>query len=210
LNGQLSGEIPPILYKNKQLNLKGDLRLHVFEGDIVVRALNILFGGVPELTAAIEVNKINLKTLTKVTEFGEIQGHLSGYVRQLHLINWQPVSFDAYFATPADNALPKRISQTAVNNLSNLGGGGIVNALSQGVLQFFESFSYERIGWGCHLQKGICHMQGAGATVNGYYIVKGGGLPPWIDVVGYNQQVDWEELLNRLKRVSHIKAPQVK
>jgi hypothetical protein len=210
LNGQLSGEIPPILYKNKQLNLKGDLRMRVFEGDVVVHALSILFGSVPELTAAVEVNKINLKTLTKVTEFGEIQGHLSGYVRQLHLVNWQPVSFDAYFATPEDNALPRKISQTAVNNLSKIGGGGVVNALSQGVLQFFENFSYERIGWGCFLQQGICQMRGAESTANGYYIVKGGGLPPRIDVIGYNQKVDWEELLNRLKRVSHIKAPQVK
>ncbi len=210
LNGQISGEIPPIVYHNKQLNLKGNLKLQVFEGEVTVPKLTLLFDTVSDLQADIDIDKFNLKTLTKVTEFGDIQGQLSGYVHKLHLINWQPVSFDAYFATPKDNTLPKKISQQAINNLSNLGGsGGVVNALSQSVLRVFENFSYDQIGWGCVFQNGICQMRGAATAATGYYIVKGGGLPR-IDVIGYNLKVDWEELLNRLKRISQVKTPVVK
>ncbi len=35
----------------------------------------------------------------------------------------------------------------------------------------------------------------------GYVIVKGGGIPA-ITVMGYNRQVSWHELLDRLKRVT--------
>ncbi|MEN9461378.1 MAG: hypothetical protein RIS84_1398, partial [Pseudomonadota bacterium] len=44
---------------------------------------------------------------------------------------------------------------------------------------------------------------------NGYYIVKGGGLPR-IDVIGYNKRVNWNELLNRLKAVTKLEKPIIK
>jgi len=71
-------------------------------------------------------------------------------------------------------------------------------------LKIFENFSYKRIGWGCRLENGICEMRGAEPFGDGgYYIVKGGGLPR-INIIGYNQQVDWRILLNRLKRVMNF------
>ena len=36
----------------------------------------------------------------------------------------------------------------------------------------------------------------------GYYIVKGGGIPR-IDVVGFQNKVNWEVLLNRLKAIQY-------
>jgi hypothetical protein len=38
-------------------------------------------------------------------------------------------------------------------------------------------------------------------TTQGYVIVKGGGIPA-ITVMGYNRQVNWQELLDRLRRVT--------
>ncbi len=209
LNGQLSADIPPLIYQNHQLSLAQDLRLQLFDGNVIIKTLKLLWGEVAELHTGIEFDKINLKTLTKITKFGEIQGHLSGYIRQLHLINWQPVSFDAYLATPEDNSLPKTISQKAIDNLSSLGGGGVVNTISKSMLRIFENFSYRRLGWGCLLRNGICQMRGVEKTKDGYYIVQGGGLPR-IDVIGYNTQVDWNELLSRLKRISQVDAPVIK
>jgi hypothetical protein len=141
-----------------------------------------------------------------MTNFGEIQGQLSGKISQLHLVNWQPLSFDAHFVTPEDNNLPRKISQKAVNSLSNLGGGGVVNVLSQGVLSFFEDFSYEKINWGCHLEQKICHLSQMEPAKDGYYIVKGSGLPR-IDVIGYNKEFSWDTLLNRLKTLAKTGKP---
>jgi hypothetical protein len=205
LNGKISGQIPSVRYNNKLLEMGGELRMRVFDGDIVVNRLKLTepFGRIPVLETDIELTRINLKTLTAITEFGHIQGQLSGYVRDLHLVNWQPIAFKAHFMTPEDDPLPHQISQQAIRNLSSLGGNAAVDALSRGVLRFFENFSYDRIGWGCILQNNICQMSGAGPAPRGYYIIKGGGLPR-IDIIGYNQSVDWNELISRLKRVTNL------
>lgn len=204
LQGKVSAMVPEIRYQNKQLDIGGALLLNIFDGEIVLKQLqlNDPFGQLPIMTANIEVNKINLQPLTEITGFGDIQGQLSGQVNDLYLLNWQPIAFDAYFQTPKDNTLPRKISQKAVNSLYSVGGNtGAVNSLSQGVLSLFSAFSYETLGWGCTLKNNVCIMRGAVPAANGYYIVKGGGLPR-IDVIGYNQQVDWSTLLTRLKRVT--------
>ncbi|OQW93688.1 MAG: hypothetical protein BWK79_09825 [Beggiatoa sp. IS2] len=210
LNGSISGQIPSTRYDNNQLEVDGELLIQVFDGKVAVRSLRVknLFKQ-PELLADIDVDKLNLKTLTNMTEFGQIQGHLSGWIRELHLIHWQPVSFDAYFATPTDNTLPRKISQKAVNNLSNLGGGGMVNAISRGILNLFEEFSYQSIGMGCRLHQGVCDLKGLEPVQGGYYIVKGSGLPR-IDIIGYNQKINWNELLTRLKAASRASHPVIK
>ena len=35
----------------------------------------------------------------------------------------------------------------------------------------------------------------------------GGGLPPWIDVIGYTRRVDWADLLERIKAVQNSSGP---
>jgi hypothetical protein len=50
-------------------------------------------------------------------------------------------------------------------------------------------------------------MSGVGEADKGYYIVKGGGLPPRINVVGYTSRVDWPDLIDRLKAVSNSSEP---
>jgi hypothetical protein len=204
LNGNISGKIPWLNYRNQIINIGGRLKMRIFDGEIVANDLTIKnpLNNIPELKTNIQINKLNLKTLTNITEFGEIQGQLSGYIRNLHLINWQPVSFDAHLANPLDDAIRHRISQKAIQNLSNLSGNLAVNIFSNSILKVFENFYYKRLGWSCRLTKGICYMSGVGAAKKGYYIIKG-GLLPRIDVIGYNKSVDWNQLLNRLKSISN-------
>ena len=206
LQGTISGDIPLISFNDKHIEIGGQLRVRIFDGEIVIRSLCLdnLFGDNPRLKANIDINKLNLKTLTNVTKFGEMQGLLSGYIRNLHLENWKPVSFDAYFGTPVNDPMPHIISQKAVRRIAQLGGDGVVNALSRSILSFFEDFHYKKIGWGCHLEYGTCEMSGAEpASNNYYYIIKGSGLPR-IDVIGYNSIVDWDVLVTRLKRLANV------
>jgi hypothetical protein len=205
LSGTIAGEIPAISYEDNHLKIEGELKIRVFDGNIVARHLHLEnpFGDLPKLQADIDITRINLKTLTNTIEFGEIQGQLSGYVHKLSLINWYPVSFEAHFATPQNDPMPHKISQKAIENLTDLGGGTAVDAITQGILNFFKNFSYQQIGWGCRLQNNICQMTGVGPIGKGYYIIKGGGLPR-IDMIGYNQTVDWKELITRLNRITNI------
>jgi hypothetical protein len=119
------------------------------------------------------------------------------------------VAFDASFRTPAGDDSPHRIDQRAVRNLSNLGGGGMSAALSQGLLRLFDKFHYRRLGLSCRLAGGVCGMGGiAPASDGGYYIVEGGGGLPTLDVIGYNRRVDWKVLLERLRSATGS-VPQV-
>lgn len=212
LHGELSGMIPNIIYKNNTVTLGGALLMQVFEGTIILHTLSLKnpLGKIPILRADVDMNQLNLGVLTKVyEEFGEVQGGLSGKIRDLHLIKWQPVGFDAYFATAEESRLPRKISQKAVSNLSSISGNSAADRVSRGVLQLFEQFSYAKLGLGCRLKNNICTMRGVMPAKQGYYIVKGGGLPR-IDVMGYNSRVNWQTLLNRLKNIAHAKNPVIK
>ncbi len=208
MEGQFSITLPTIHYKNQFLNIDNPVIIKLFDGQIAVDKLivNKPFGQPSILNAEIKLNQLNLAKLTKITKFGEIQGGLSGFINQLTMINWQPIAFNAYFATPKNSVLPRTISQKAIDNLTNLGGGGTVDTLSRAALSVFKEFSYQELGWGCELKNAVCHMHGVDFKEEGYYIIKGGGLPR-IDIIGYNKEVDWQTLLTRLKRVMHLQSP---
>jgi hypothetical protein len=78
--------------------------------------------------------------------------------------------------------------------------------IQRSFLNFFEQFGYTAIGWSCSLRNGICRMGGIESEPlpHGYLIVKGGGIPA-ITVIGYNRNVDWEELVSRLQRITQAK-----
>ncbi|NCF80970.1 MAG: C4-dicarboxylate ABC transporter, partial [Proteobacteria bacterium] len=133
---------------------------------------------------------------------------LQGGVHGLILKDWEPTTFDARFFTPDDDDSRHRISQRAVENLASLGGAGAV--LSSTFLRIFEEFSYRRLGISCRLNNGVCEMDGVAPAEGGYYIVEGGGLPPRIDVRGFNRRVDWEMLLSRLQLIVTSDGPVIR
>ena len=207
LGGQISGMVPELRYNGKRLDIGGALLVKVFGGDIVIHGLALNFGKPTRMRADIKLDNLDLHTLTRFFSFGEITGLISGYIKDLHMSNWQPVAFDAFFATPEEDKSKHLISQKAINNLSSLGGSQVTKVLSRSVLRIFNDFSYERLGWGCRLHNGLCNMRGIARAEGGYYIVKGSRLPPRIDVLGYNQRVDWNDLLKRLKSVTAVGTP---
>lgn len=209
LHGKLSGVIPRVSYAAQQLNIAGALQMKVFDGTTVIRDLRLSspFGSLPQLYANIDINSLDLALLTQAFDMGRISGRLEGYVHDLRLSNWKPVQFDARLATPAENPGKRRISQRAVDNLTQIGGGPS-GMLQRGFLQFFEDFSYQKLGLSCRLQNEVCEMSGIEDAKQGYYIVKGGGgLPPWINVVGYTRRVDWSDLIARLSAVRDSEGP---
>lgn len=210
LHGKLSGVIPKVSYKNQHIQVDGALMMKVFNGTTIIRDLSLdePFGVLPQLYANVDITGLDLKTLTKTFDFGKITGKLDGQIKQLRLSNWQPVNFDARFYTPDGDKSKRRISQKAVDNLSKIGGGA-GGLLSRSFLRFFEDFSYKRLGLSCKLSNDVCEMNGVSEAEQGYYIVKGGGLPPRINVVGYTRRVDWTDLIERLKNVSQSSGPTI-
>ncbi len=203
LSGTISGYIPAVHYQNKTLRLDGQLAIQVFGGEIVIKKLSSsgLFSFYPRLYTDIEFENLDLRQITQKFQIGKIEGRLSGFVHDLYLENWKPVTFYAWFGTPDDDDSRHRISQKAVENIASIGGGGAADVISRGFLRFFDTFYYDKLGFGCYLHDGVCQVMGVEAAKNGYYLIKGGGLPR-IDVIGYNPRLDWDVLIQRLKRIS--------
>lgn len=210
LAGSVSGRFPDLVYAEGQIEVGSDIVMELFDGQVVVSGLSLQdpFDPVPVLRAGLSLKAIDLGLLTRALSFGSIQGQLEGSVQGLVMEGWRPVAFDAVLATPPDDPIRHRISQRAVDNLASLGGANAV--LSSTFLRFFKEFSYDRLGLSCRLRAGVCEMGGVAPAPRGYYIVKGGGLPPRVDVVGFNTRVDWNTLLERLEAVTGAEGPVVR
>ncbi|MCP5149497.1 MAG: hypothetical protein H6982_02015 [Chromatiales bacterium] len=202
--GTVAARAPVVRYADGVFRVDGVVRAELFDGTVEVRGLRIEepFGLVPRLRADIDVHGLSLEPLTRALSFGHISGRLGGRIAGLELEDWRPIAFDAELATPEDDDTAHRISQRAVDNLASLGGTGAV--VSSTFLRFFEEFSYDRLGIRCRLRRGVCEMGGVAPHDGGYYIVRGGGWPPRIDVVGYSDRVDWKTLVERLARVRNV------
>jgi hypothetical protein len=200
-SGRLSGRIPGLTYKDSVLTLEGNLEAGVFDGEVVASNLRVRdpLGKWPRLYADVTARNLDLDLVTHTFEFGSITGRLDVDLKGLETFGWSPVAFDLRMATPAKDHSRHRISQRAVANLSNIGGGGggVATALQTGALKFFDTFGYDRIGLSCRLQNDVCHMSGVGPVGDGYYIVRGSGLPR-LDIIGKSSLVDWPRFVSQV------------
>ncbi len=204
MSGKLAGEISGFQYSNNQLKLVGDLVFHVFDGDLTLSGFNIdnLFSNYSKLTTNIDLRNFDLEQLTDTFAFGKIEGTLNGRMHKFTLEDWQPVYFDAEFITPENDEKPHRISQKALDNLSEL-GGGLTGSLSRGFLKFIPEYSYGHLGIRCLLSNGVCNLGGVHETDDGFYILtRGGLLPPWVAVKGTGRSIAWPDLIDGLKQIA--------
>jgi hypothetical protein len=212
MHGTLSGHIPEVSYngKEKLVSVGGELLFNIFDGKIVVNNLSLLepMGFAPHLKADVEMRNLDLGLLTQTFSFGKIEGRIDMDMRQLELANWKPVRFDAHLQS-SPGRYKRRISQAAIKNISSLGGDSAVAAIQRSFLRFFEEFSYSDIGWRCALRNNVCYMGGIEPEPQAQYtLVSGGGIPA-ITVMGYNHNVGWQELIDRLKRVTQEGEPTI-
>lgn len=209
-SGQIAGMIPRVRLEDGDLNVDGRLLVQVFDGEVILRDVYIhdLFGYAPELGLSTQIQRLDLELVTRAFDVGRVQGRLSGHVNDLVMIDWSPVHMDLELMTPMDNPGRRRISQRAVENITEL-GGGIQAAASSIFLRFFENFSYRRLGFRCELRGDVCTASGvADRPDGGFVLVQGGGLPQ-IQVIGYNRRVDWPELIHRLATIQAGEGPTV-
>jgi hypothetical protein len=206
--GTVGGKIPSARFQSDILTLDGGLQMNVFGGSVNLKDLSMErpFGVAPTLSADVIIQDIDLEPMTKVFGFGSITGRLDGRISQLRLVDWSPVAFDARLETDRNWKGKRRISQRAVNDISSVGGMGLVGGLQTQALKLFDDFGYQQIGIGCKLKDNVCTMDGISSAGDGYIIVAGGGLPR-IQVVGFRRRVDWPTLVSRLKAATEGQAP---
>lgn len=210
--GSVSGSIPRMRYSEGAVTVDGALSARVFDGTVTVEKLRLSepLGVLPELQANVSLRRLDLAALTSAFSFGNIEGRLDGDISDLRMLGFSPVRFKArLYSSPGDKSR-HRISQQAIENISDLGGAGAGAVLSRGMLRFFESFAYDVIGWSCVLEDEVCRMDGvAPVPGTGYYIVRGKGLPR-INVIGFSRRVSWPLLVEKLREVSAGNMPEIR
>lgn len=210
--GTLSGTIPDARYLDDKLVFEGGLEMRVFDGSVKVSSLAMErpFGVAPTLSADLVLDDLDLLSVTEVFDFGSISGRLDGSIRDLRLVDWTATAFDAELYTQRRRDVKQRISQRAVQNISSVGDASFVTSLQGQLIGLFDDFGYRRLGISCRLQNQVCTMgglesigkeaSGSGSDKSGFTLIQGAGIPR-LNVVGFNRQVDWPTLLERLQAV---------
>jgi hypothetical protein len=201
--GTISGEIPGVSLDDGVLGVEGEIRIQVFDGGISLQNLSLerAFGVLPGLSADMQIRNLDLEQLTQTFSFGRIAGRLDGHVKDLRMLDWKPVAFDAWLGTPADQGGSKDISRQAVNRLTTLGGGSATAALTSPVMRLFSSFSYKRLGLGCRLQNNVCQLRGLSEDEGSVLLLEGAGVPK-ITIRAFNRNIDWPQMVSNLLAVS--------
>ena len=210
-SGTLSGRLPGVKLENDLLSLDGALTARAFDGDIRIGDLRVIqpFSVLPRVAADLRLRNLDLQQVTSAFSFGRIEGRLNGDISGLRLLGWRPVAMDARLYTPADDRSRHRISQRAIDSISRAGGGP-AGLLKRSALRVFEDFAYDRIGWSCRLDNGVCLMDGLEPSRNGGYVLVKGRLLPRIDVVGYSRRVGWDTFLAQLKAAMAAEKAEVR
>jgi hypothetical protein len=199
--GSLSASLSDMRYAEQVLSVGGGLELAAFGGAIRVEDLRLRdpLGSVPVLSADARLRGLDLDALTRTFSFGRIQGRLDGDLDDLRLVAWRPDRFDLHLYTPEEDPGRRRISQRAVENLTEL-GSGLPGGLSASFLGIFEEFAYRAIDARVRLDGDVAEIDGLARDDGGYYLVRGSGLPR-IDVIGRNRRVAWKDLVERLRQI---------
>lgn len=208
--GKLGGRIPSARYARGVLTLDGGLAMQAFGGTVALSDLVMErpFGIAPTLSADVAIDDVDLEPMTAAFGFGSITGRLDGRIAGLRMVDWSPVAFDARLRSDPAWRGRRRISQRAVEDISRVGGAGLMAGLQAQALRLFDDFGYKRLGLACRLRDNVCRMDGVDSAGDGYTIVEGAGLPR-IQVVGFRRRVDWPTLVARLKAVTEGQVPVV-
>ncbi|NOZ69226.1 MAG: hypothetical protein GXP46_08305 [Deferribacteres bacterium] len=201
--GTMSGSIPKVSFMGNRLLTEGEIVIDVFNGRIKATGLSVdnVFSPIPSLRVSLELEEIDLEKLTGTLDFGHVSGILHGYIRDLVIVNGQAESFTASIESVKRKGVSQRINVEALRKISILGTGSSSSILDRGIYRFFKEYRYEKLGFRASLKNDRLRLLGVENRGNTGYLVKGGLLPPKVDVVSYNQDISFKEMVSRLKRV---------
>ena len=111
------------------------------------------------------------------------------------------MSFDAELASVPTRGVKQRISVTAIEQLSILGGAG-ASPVTAAVLGFFDEYRYAKMGARCSLRNDRFLLRGIERYEEREFLVVGTFMPPTVNVVSHNQVIAFNEMVRRLARIA--------
>jgi len=206
LNGNLSGAIHEAKFAGNNLSADGEIILKLFGGELRLHnfSINNLTGKTPSIKTSVDIKSINLGALTGAFEFGNISGIMNGYIKELMITDGQAEQFDASLESVRGKGTEQWISVDALENISVLGSGSSTSILNKGIYRLFKKYRYEKIGFKGSLRNDNLLLSGIQGEGGKQYLVKGGAIPPKVDVISYTQNISFREMVKRLKRIKQI------
>ncbi|HDK41548.1 MAG TPA: hypothetical protein ENG93_02685 [Nitrospirae bacterium] len=129
---------------------------------------------------------------------------MQGYVRNLVIANSQAERFEALIETVRRKGVTQKISVEAINKISIMGTGSASAILSTGIYKLFEQYKYAKIGFKGKLKNDNFLLGGIVTEGNKEYIVKGGILPPKVNIISHTRNVSFQEMVKRLNSIKQI------
>ncbi len=202
--GELSGTIPNVTLRGNSLATDGEIVLNLFDGTMSVSNLSIdnVFTSTASFKSSIALSNIDLGKLTRTFNFGQISGVIQGSVQDLVIVKRQAEHFRAKLETVKKRGLSQKINVAALKKITILGTGSSASILDKGIYQFFKEYRYEKLGFTCYLKNDNLVLLGIESRGTTGYLVKGGFFPPKVDVINYTQNISFQEMVKRLKRIN--------
>jgi hypothetical protein len=202
-SGRLSGAAPLVRLSQNRLFTNGEIVLDLFGGKMKVADLSIdnVFSPIMSLKSSIEFQEIDLGQLTGTFDFGNISGVIRGKISDLVIVNGQAERFVAFVESYKKKGLSQKINVEALKKISILGTGSSTSILDRGIYRFFREYRYEKLGLRASLKNDNLLLLGIENEGDRGYLVKGGLLPPKVDVISYTQNISFQEMIIRLKRI---------
>jgi hypothetical protein len=214
IKGALTGRLNPIRYENHNITTQGELKVDVFQGNIILSDLGAsgIFTSAPVYKLNAKWKDLLLSEMTTDTAFGTIEGVLEGQVRDVEIAYGQPQRFNLLLETVKTKGVSQKISVKAVENIAQIGGGqspfiGLAGAFAS----FFKKFPYEKIGIRASLENDVFTVNGIIREGGTEYLVKRGSFSG-VNIVNQNpdNRVSFKDMVKRIKRISAKGGPVVK
>ena len=182
IRGTLDGGLSTVMLSEGRLHTEGSLEFQVFDGRIRVSEMGAggLFGSRPFAELDIDMEEIDLASLTAPMQLGSISGVLQGRIHGLRIQPGFPyaTAFEADLRTVRRRGVTQRIDATAVETLSMVGGSSqLGSALSSGLYRYFQSYYYRKMGIRAVLEDGWLDLQGIPRGGREYLIVRAFRMP---------------------------------
>ncbi len=205
ISGELNGSFDKVIADASGLSSSADISAELFGGILHLRNPGIKdwLSRAPSFHADLSFDGIDLSLLSAGTGLGHVSGILRGSVENLSLVNGEPMSFTAKVETVPRRGVPQRVSFHAIRQISVLGGSGRDPFVS-GLLQFFGDYRYAKMGFYCSLHNDHFRLQGIESHDGKDFLVVGTWIPPRVNVVSYNRDISFSQMMDRFETVLEI------
>jgi translocation and assembly module TamB len=203
LEGSVEALFPAVRLDATTLRVEGggEVRLGDISGEDVLSRF-------PKLRLSAEFSGIDLGRVTRTFDFGEMNGVVEGYVRDLRLFRGVPVSFEAAIHSVPTAGVPQNVNVKAVRNLTILGTGARISPLDRGLQRFFDKYTYAELGVWMQLQADVFVLRGNAGRQGGRELFVRGRLPFPINIVNAQpgKTISFSSMVERVKSVDFAAA----